>query len=166
MVLSPSVVFWEKGFRSQPSPASSMSPYSKCVITAVLEKAEVCTKEEPSRGWVKNEMLGEPHKTQGCPKEQPVGEQPHHPWVSWLGTYLAGNVWFTCGDPMQTLGKCYCISSAWSSVTEKGPRLPHPNRATGLILPSGSPSLPQGWQEQAEDQDALPSGCLCRGARS
>lgn len=56
-------------------------------------------------------MLWGPHKTQGCPKEQPVGEQPHPPWMSWLGTYLAGNVWFTCGDARQTFGKCSCISS-------------------------------------------------------
>lgn len=65
------------------------------------------------QGWVKREMLGGPQKTQGCPKEQPVGEQPHHhPWMTWSVTYLAGNVWFTCGDPMQTFGGCYCISLA------------------------------------------------------
>lgn len=51
MVLSPRVVFEGKGFSSQPSSlASSVSPYSKCVIPALLERAEACVKEEPSAG--------------------------------------------------------------------------------------------------------------------
>lgn len=101
-------------------------------------------------------MLGKPQKTQGCPKEQPVGEQPHHhPWMSWLVTYLADNVWFTCGDPRQTFGKCCCMHllSVWGIASRWGQS---PDFQTDLGTVHWGPHPGSCWSSETARGPRLP----------
>lgn len=119
-------------------------------------------------------MLGGCHKTQGCPKEQPLGQQPHHhPWMSWLVTYLVTqhkHLGSAIASPWR-VRHCASVSSSrvllelCDSKRTKAASSKSCHR-THTFFPLAAHPCHSVVRSRLGDQDALPSGCHCRGAGS
>lgn len=128
-------------------------------------------------------MIGGCHKTQGFPKEQPLGQQPYHQsWMSWLVTYLALTI---CDSPVVTQHKhlgsalasprcvrhCAPVSSCRvllelcdsKRIKAASPKSYHRIQTS---FPLAAHPCHSVVRSRLGDQDALPCGCHCRGAGS